>query len=146
MSTSSVSSTSSSDWVTASSSTVSNSTATSDLASFDSFIQILATQLQNQDPTDPVENTELVSQMAQLSSLSQLQVIGNSVNAYAAYSLIGQDVTYSTTDSSGNTATASGTVSSVKVSNGSVYLNINGVSVSYDSLVSVNGTPSSAST
>ena len=77
-----------------------------------------------------------------MSSLAQLQTIGNSVNAYAAYSLIGQDVTYSTTDSSGTSTTASGTVSSVTISSGSVYLNIDGTSVSYDSLVSVNGSTS----
>lgn len=142
MSTTSGVSVTSSGSVTASSSTLSTS-ATSDLASFESFIEILCVQLQNQDPTDPVENTELISQLAQMSSLQQLANIGSSLEAYEAYSLIDQNVTYNTTDSSGSTVTATGTVTAVKVSSGEVYLTIDGNSVNYDNLVGVNSTSSS---
>ena len=130
--------------VTASSSTISSSSATSDLASFESFIEILCVQLQNQDPTDPVENTELISQMAQMSTLQQLENMGQSLEAYEAYSLIDQDVTYNTTDSSGDTVTATGTVTAVTVSSGEVCLTIDGNSVSFDDLVGVNSSTTSA--
>lgn len=133
-STSGISSTSA---TTTSSSTVTNSSI-SDLANFESFIQLLCVQLQNQDPTDPVENTELVAQMAQMSTLQQLESMGQSLEAYEAYSLIDQDVTYNTTDSSGNTVAATGTVTAVTVKSGEVYLTIDDNSVSFDDLVGVN--------
>ena len=37
------------------------------------FLQLLVTQLQNQDPLNPMDNTTFVSQMAQFSSLEQMQ-------------------------------------------------------------------------
>lgn len=39
----------------------------------DAFLQILITQLQNQDPTNPMDDREFISQMAQFSSLEQMQ-------------------------------------------------------------------------
>ena len=132
--------------VTASSGTVSSSSSTSDLASFESFVEILCVQLQNQDPTDPVENTELVSQLAQMSSLQQLGTIGDSLEAYQAYGLIDKNVTYNSTDSAGTTTTASGTVTAVKVSSGDIYLTIGGASVSFDDVVGVNSTASTTTT
>jgi len=39
----------------------------------DAFLQILITQLQNQDPTNPMDDREFIAQMAQFSSLEQMQ-------------------------------------------------------------------------
>lgn len=39
----------------------------------DAFLQILITQLQNQDPTSPMDDKEFIAQMAQFSSLEQMQ-------------------------------------------------------------------------
>ena len=126
---------------TASTSTSTSSTATLD---FEEFIQILATELKYQDPDDPVSGTEYVSQLAQMSSLSALSNINTTMNNSAAYSLIGHTVTYSTTDSSGNTVTGSGTVQSVTVSGSNTYLNVGGTTVSYDSIVKVEAASSSS--
>lgn len=128
---------------TTSSSTSSTSSNTS--LDFDEFIQILATELQYQNPDDPVSGTEYVSQLAQISSLSALSSINTTMNNAAAYSLIGQTVTYSSTDSSGNTTTGTGTVQSVTVSGSNTYLNVGGTTVSYEDIVKV-GTDSTSST
>ncbi|NBG87569.1 flagellar hook capping protein [Isachenkonia alkalipeptolytica] len=39
----------------------------------DAFLQLLTTQLSNQDPLNPTEDREFIAQMAQFSSLEQMQ-------------------------------------------------------------------------
>jgi flagellar basal-body rod modification protein FlgD len=97
----------------------------------------LTTELQYQDPTDPVDNTEMVSQMAQLNILEQLNTINTNMTFYQSTSLIGQEVTYQTTDSSGSTTTATGTVDSVITSSGETYLNIDGTLISPSAVLEV---------
>ena len=45
----------------------------------DEFLQLLATQLQYQDPLNPTQNSEFVAQLAQFSSLEQLILIRQSL-------------------------------------------------------------------
>lgn len=47
----------------------------------DTFLQLLITQLQHQDPTQPQDNSEFIAQLAQFSSLEQLSNIETSVSA-----------------------------------------------------------------
>jgi flagellar basal-body rod modification protein FlgD len=49
----------------------------------DAFLQLLVTQLQNQDPTNPESNTEFVAQLATFSSLEQLTSINKAVSSMA---------------------------------------------------------------
>ncbi len=125
--------------VTSSASTTSTTSATtsnSDL-DFEDWINLLATELQYQDPTDPISSSEYVSQMASLSSLSQIENIYSAINNVQAYNMIGKNVTYQTTDSSGNTVAVTGTVSAVILSGGNTYLSIDGNAVSLDAVLSV---------
>jgi flagellar basal-body rod modification protein FlgD len=86
----------------------------SQLVSEQAFLQLLITQLKNQDPTDPADPTQFVSQLASFSSLEQMtqlntnmtQVLDNSVTG-----LIGQTVTV--TDPSSSTGLTSGTVTGI---------------------------------
>ncbi|MFT4977053.1 MAG: flagellar basal-body rod modification protein FlgD [Myxococcota bacterium] len=56
-----------------------------DLMGQDTFLQLLTTQLQNQDPLNPQSNEEFVAQLAQFSSLEQLVGLNDSVdNLYLA--------------------------------------------------------------
>ena len=68
----------------------------------DAFLQLLVTQMQNQNPLDPQDNGEFVAQLAQFSSLESMQSlnasVGTIVNNYQssqalqASSLVGRSV------------------------------------------------------
>lgn len=47
----------------------------------DEFLQLLMTQLQNQDPLNPMESYEFAAQLAQFSSVEQLINIGDAIEA-----------------------------------------------------------------
>lgn len=81
---------------TTTSTTSSTSTASADAASEkDMFLNILLTQLQNQDPLNPVDTTEFTSQMATYSQLEQqidtntkLDSIASALNASNSFSAL----------------------------------------------------------
>lgn len=50
----------------------------------DAFLQLLVTQMKNQNPLDPQENGEFVAQLAQFSSLESMQSLNDSVTSIAA--------------------------------------------------------------
>lgn len=68
----------------------------------DTFLQLLVTQLQNQNPLDPQDNSEFVAQLAQFSSLESMQTLNDTVGtllgnytstqALQASSLVGRTV------------------------------------------------------
>ena len=68
----------------------------------DTFLQLLVTQLQNQNPLDPQDNSEFVAQLAQFSSLESMQTLNDTVDtllgnytssqALQASSLVGRTV------------------------------------------------------
>lgn len=68
----------------------------------DSFLKLLITQMQHQDPLSPMDNTQLLAQMAQFSSLEQMQnlnasfetnlLLTQALNNSAAAGLIGRHV------------------------------------------------------
>ena len=68
----------------------------------DAFLQLLVTQMKNQNPLDPQDNTQFVAQLAQFSSLESMQSLNSSVSTIAnnyqssqalqASSLVGRSV------------------------------------------------------
>lgn len=120
----------------------------------DSFMSLLVTQLQNQDPLQPTANDEFVAQLAQFSSLEQMEVVNENLVALAilqqgnallgqltsASSLIGQQVQY-TNPADGSVAT--GVVDSVKIEDDVAMLRVGGASVPLSSVTEVLGAPQS---
>lgn len=65
----------------------------------DDFLQLLITQLSNQDPTNPMEDREFIAQMAQFSSLEQMtnlnsefESMSSMINSSQAMNLLGKSV------------------------------------------------------
>lgn len=90
------------------------------------FLELLVTQLKNQDPTKPVENEEFVSQLAQLTALEQQQQITETNSALllqsslsTGASLIGKTVSGHETIGD-QTFNVEGEVNSIAVENGQV--------------------------
>ena len=115
------------------------------LSTVDSFLKILASELQNQDPTEPVSNTEYVAQLAQFNSLQQMSSLNGSMSKSQAYSLIGMQVSYTATDSSGNPVSGTGIAKSVVSSGNDVYVMVDGNKIKLASITKVE-TPTTTGT
>jgi flagellar basal-body rod modification protein FlgD len=66
----------------------------------DTFLNLLVTELQNQDPTSPVDPTQMVGQMVSLNQLDQLMAINSTLSGMA------NGNTSAAAPSTGSTATA----------------------------------------
>jgi flagellar basal-body rod modification protein FlgD len=127
MSTSATNSTSalSSLYNNASSSTLATSQSPQDLKN--EFLQMLMTQLKNQDPTNPVDDTAMLGEEAQFSSLEQMQNMNQNLvslmsmqNVSQAVSLVGKSIT----GVDANGAAASGQVASLVFNSGTPELKL----------------------
>lgn len=98
----------------------------------DEFLEILVTQLQNQDPLNGGDNTEYIAQLAQFSSLEQMQNLNENLesgfsmmlyhqNVQHASQLIGKSVTLNDGDDQ-----IVGLVEKSKIANGNVQVVVKG--------------------
>jgi flagellar basal-body rod modification protein FlgD len=55
----------------------------------DSFLKLMITELQNQDPLDPMENSEMLQQLSQMRSISASDKLTSTLDAV----LLGQNLT-----------------------------------------------------
>jgi len=109
----------------ASSSTLATTQSPQDLKN--EFLQMLMTQLKNQDPTNPVDDTAMLGEEAQFSSLEQMQNMNQNLvslmamqNVSQAVSLVGKTVT----GVDANGAAASGQVASLVFNSGTPELKL----------------------
>lgn len=124
----------------ASTTTAQSATSSDTLLNEQTFMQLLVTQLQNQDPLNPTDPTEFVTQLAQLSSVeatsnvaNQMQSLVASQQATQAMQMVGQQVTY--TASNGSTMT--GTVQAVSLTSNPPTITIANQSVPLSSVQTV---------
>lgn len=128
---------------TSSSSSSSSSTTGGGAQSLDmtSFMTLLTTQLQNQDPTNPTDNSQMIAQLAQFSSLEGISQLNTTVTGFQstlqsnqimqASALVGKAAIvkgdtaymYNSTASDGTT-TASGILGAVDVPTGATSMTV----------------------
>jgi flagellar basal-body rod modification protein FlgD len=104
------------------------------------FLQMLITQLQNQDPLNPTSSDEILQQISEIDNIEATTTLTSSLNSVStdqsfqtASGLIGKQV--QGVDTSGNPV--SGTVDSVSFSNGAASLNVGSQSVQLSGISSI---------
>ena len=97
------------------------------------FLQLLVSQMENQDPMNPQSDTDMAAQMAQFTSLTQSSAMSASLAMMQANSLIGSTVTLQVTPQS----TATGTVQGVVLQNGTPQILVNGSTYPLSQVTSV---------
>jgi flagellar basal-body rod modification protein FlgD len=111
---------------TGSSSTTSSDASITSQLGPSAFLQLLTTQLSNQDPLNPMDDTQSVSQLAQFSALQASDNLETSFSNFQSNfavlqssQLIGKTVTVnSSTTGSSDSSNVTGTVSAISVVNG----------------------------
>jgi|GEM_PF-684048 flagellar basal-body rod modification protein FlgD len=112
------------------------------------FLQLLTTEMQNQNPDSPQDATESVTQLAQMSELQYQQQLTSDFNSFQSNfsvlqsaSLIGKAATVntSTSGSSSNSSTVTGIISSIDVQNGTPYFTM--TNSSGQTITDTNGNP-----
>jgi Flagellar hook capping protein len=84
----------------------------------------MAAQLQNQSMDDQTDSSQFLTQLAQFSTLSMINELTSTMKTSSAISLLGKEV--AVTDTSLSQGYKTGTVSSVGLSNGVPYLQVDG--------------------
>ncbi len=107
----------------------------------DEFLQLLVTQMRNQDPMKPVSDTEFIAQMAQFSNLEQTKEMSGDIAKLRqstafnqATALMGKQVHLL----SGESTFTKGIVTDLTVKDGEVSLIVNGKTYELGQVVSVN--------
>lgn len=113
------------------------------------FLQLMTTQLENQDPLNPMSDSDYFAQMAQLGTVEGMDTLNNSSQVQQAQSLMGETVVAANPNAAqtGGSPTVTGIVQGLSIQNGNYYLGIetaNGqiVSVPMSSLQTVAQTTS----
>ncbi len=97
----------------------------------DEFMQILVTQLRNQDPLSPMEDRDFIAQMAQFSVVEQIQNLNTGSSFAQACGLVGKQVFATVTASDGSSKAVSGLVKSVQTMQGVPYLQVGDTMIPY---------------
>jgi flagellar basal-body rod modification protein FlgD len=95
----------------------------------DDFLQLLTSQITNQDPLEPMKDTEFISQMANIASLEQMQQFTQGFSKFADShgEMLAQTYLGSHVQISSNNRDISGTVEAVdKLEDGSIKIVVDG--------------------
>ncbi|MGC8668599.1 MAG: flagellar hook capping FlgD N-terminal domain-containing protein [Chthonomonadales bacterium] len=100
------------------------------------FLNLLITELQNQDPLSPQDDKQFLAEMAQFSTVQGVTQLGSSMEQLQAAALIGKTVDAVAGTGSGQSA-VSGVVQAVQFKQDGVHLSVNGRDVTLDQVVQI---------
>jgi flagellar basal-body rod modification protein FlgD len=107
------------------------------------FLQLLVTQMTQQDPLNPESDTDFAAQLAQFSSLQQASNMAGSMANMQATSLIGSTVNVAS--STGSTQ-STGIVSGIQMSGGTPQIEVNGQLYDLSQVLTISPTQASTGT
>jgi flagellar hook assembly protein FlgD len=85
------------------------------------FLQLLAAQMQYQDPLEPQKDTAFVAQLAQFTSLQQMQELNANMSLYQSYGMVGRYAAAMHTNTDFTQEELGGIVNAVYSKNGETY-------------------------
>jgi flagellar basal-body rod modification protein FlgD len=97
------------------------------------FLQLLVSQMENQDPLDPQYDTQMAAQMAQFTSLQQTTAMSSSLSMMQADTLVGSTVNVQVDSKT----SASGVVSGVALVSGTPEVMVNGTDYALSQITSI---------
>ena len=104
------------------------------------FLNLMVTQLTNQDFMNPVDDTQYLSQLAQFSSMSAMQELASFSKQSFAMSYLGKEVTASVYNIGGEVETTTGKVTSVSLVGDDYKFIVNGKEFSLSDIKSISDT------
>lgn len=119
-------------------------TKSSNTLSMDSFLILMAQQLQNQDPMNPTSQDNYMMQLAQMAVVEAMSSMTQvSISTYAS-SMVGKEVTVADYDSKGNIETVTGTVTGISFYYGEPVIYIGDKGYTMSQIMSVGTVPDSS--
>ena len=107
------------------------------------FMQVLVSQMMNQDPTAPMSNQDFASQITSYSSLDSTRKMQNDMSMMFSSSLIGKDVEVKVANSN---ETVTGSVTQVVLKDGAPNVIVAGTAYSLSQIQNIRSTPIPVST
>ena len=101
------------------------------------FMNLMITQMTNQDFLNPTDNTEYMAQLAQFSSMQEMQKLAEYSKPNYAASLIGQTVTVAKNEIGGDVSKSTGVISSVSLVNNEFTVTVEGKSYSLNQIMQI---------
>lgn len=101
------------------------------------FLNLMVSQITNQDSMNPMENTEFVSQMAQFSALQAMTDLSEISMQGQATSLIGKNVVMASYNSRGELEIEEGIVQKVTIHSGETKIYVNDIEYDYSNVMEV---------
>jgi flagellar basal-body rod modification protein FlgD len=102
----------------------------------DTFLKLLVTQMQNQDPLNPMDNSQMTSQIAQLNTVQGINKLNTTVAALQAQMQASQNL--QSTSFIGRTVLAPG--SNISLTNGTAQMGVDLAGVSDSTMIQVKDT------
>ena len=101
------------------------------------FLNLMVTQMQNQDFTNPMDNSDTINQMAQFSNMQSMQEIALQSKTSYAISLVGKNVTASRFTVSGDLDTTTGVVEKVSLVDNEYVLYVGDKTYTIDQIMTI---------
>lgn len=105
------------------------------------FIQMLATELENQDPTNPMDPSQILQQTSTIANLESMSTMTSSTQQTEATGLIGKTITGT---AAGQPITGQVTDIQIDPSSGTPTAMVNGIAVALSTITDISGAASAS--